>query len=169
MNWDAIGAIAEVLALIGVIASLVYVGIQLRESTKQSRIDIYNWSQGKFSEWTLSVATDDESSRIFHEGIRDLSRLKPIDQTRFRLLMGNYLSIFENLFMQYHMGIFMDESAYKRHMEMAARIIVMPGVKKWYLELNGRHIMHAKFAEYLDQIISSQREGSNIQSGHVDS
>ena len=32
MNWDAIGAIAEALAAIGVIATLIYLGIQVRES-----------------------------------------------------------------------------------------------------------------------------------------
>lgn len=30
MNWDAIGAISEMLGAIGVIASLVYVGSQVR-------------------------------------------------------------------------------------------------------------------------------------------
>jgi hypothetical protein len=161
MNWEAIGAVAEVLALIGVIASLIYVGIQLSESSKQSRIDIYNWSQGMFSDWTLNIATDDESSRIFHEGIRDFANLKPIDQTRFRLLMGNYLGIFDNIFNHHNLGVFMDEPGYERHMEMVGRIIAMPGVQKWYTEFNGRHTLHPAFAEYLDQLIGDQLDESN--------
>jgi hypothetical protein len=32
MNWDAIGAIAELLGAIGVIASLVYLATQIRQS-----------------------------------------------------------------------------------------------------------------------------------------
>ncbi len=32
MNWDAIGAIAELLGAIGVIASLVYLAAQIRKS-----------------------------------------------------------------------------------------------------------------------------------------
>ena len=35
MNWDAIGAIAELLGAIGVIASLVYLGSQIRQSREQ--------------------------------------------------------------------------------------------------------------------------------------
>ncbi len=35
MNWDAIGAIAELLGAIGVIASLVYLATQIRQSREQ--------------------------------------------------------------------------------------------------------------------------------------
>ena len=33
MNWDAIGAVAELLGAIGVIASLIYVATQIRRNT----------------------------------------------------------------------------------------------------------------------------------------
>jgi hypothetical protein len=35
MNWDAIGAIAELLGAVGVIASLVYLATQIRQSREQ--------------------------------------------------------------------------------------------------------------------------------------
>jgi len=35
MNWDAVGAIAELLGAIGVIASLVYLATQIRQSRDQ--------------------------------------------------------------------------------------------------------------------------------------
>ena len=35
MNWDAVGAIAELLGAIGVIASLVYLATQIRQSREQ--------------------------------------------------------------------------------------------------------------------------------------
>jgi len=34
MNWEAIGAIANVLAAVGVIATLIYLAIQIRQNTK---------------------------------------------------------------------------------------------------------------------------------------
>ena len=37
MNWDAIGAIAELLGAIGVIASLVYLATQIRQNTATVR------------------------------------------------------------------------------------------------------------------------------------
>ena len=35
MNWDAIGAVAELLAAAGVVASLVYLATQMRQSREQ--------------------------------------------------------------------------------------------------------------------------------------
>ena len=37
MNWDAITAIAEVIGVIAVVISLVYVGMQVRQNTLQLR------------------------------------------------------------------------------------------------------------------------------------
>jgi len=39
MNWDAIGAVAELLGAIGVIGSLIYVATQVRASTLASRVE----------------------------------------------------------------------------------------------------------------------------------
>ncbi len=36
MNWDAIGAIAELLGAVGVIGSLVYLATQIRQSREQT-------------------------------------------------------------------------------------------------------------------------------------
>jgi len=39
MNWDAVGAIAEVAGVLGIVISLVYVGVQVRQNTMQLRQD----------------------------------------------------------------------------------------------------------------------------------
>jgi|GEM_PF-1275713 hypothetical protein len=39
MNWDAVGAIAELLGAIGVIGSLIYVASQVRASTVASKVE----------------------------------------------------------------------------------------------------------------------------------
>ena len=38
MNWDALGAIAELLGAAGVIASLLYLAVQVRQNTRQTRL-----------------------------------------------------------------------------------------------------------------------------------
>ena len=37
MNWEALGAIANVLTAVGVIATLIYLSIQIRQNTKAVR------------------------------------------------------------------------------------------------------------------------------------
>ena len=37
MNWDAVGAIAELLAAVGALAALIYLALQLRHKTEALR------------------------------------------------------------------------------------------------------------------------------------
>ncbi len=41
MNWEAIGAIAEAVGAAGVIASLVYLGTQIRSNTRAAKATAY--------------------------------------------------------------------------------------------------------------------------------
>ena len=38
MNWDAVAALAELLAALAVVASLVYLAVQVRQNTRQARL-----------------------------------------------------------------------------------------------------------------------------------
>ena len=59
MNWDAITAVAEVLGVIGVIVSLVFVGYQIRKNTIASEAATYQASVG------YDIAANDVSARQF--------------------------------------------------------------------------------------------------------
>jgi len=39
MNWEAVGAIAEIIATFGVIISLVYLGLQIRGQIVEASLD----------------------------------------------------------------------------------------------------------------------------------
>ena len=41
MNWDAIGAIGEILGAIGVIVTLGYLAVQIRQNTRSSRVSAF--------------------------------------------------------------------------------------------------------------------------------
>jgi hypothetical protein len=41
MNWEAMGAVGELLSAVVVIASVIYLGIQIRENTRVSRNEAY--------------------------------------------------------------------------------------------------------------------------------
>lgn len=55
MNWDAIDAIGEILGASAVVASLVYLAVQIRHNTKQ--VDATNLSVGRQPRWGLARFT----------------------------------------------------------------------------------------------------------------
>ena len=88
MNWDAIAAVAEILAALAVVFSLLYLARQLNHARHaiflESR-DTY------FQDWhmmTFPLASDRSMAELWHRGLHDHSSLDEIDQERFRILMA---------------------------------------------------------------------------------
>ncbi len=59
MSWDAIGAIAELSGAIAVIASLVYLSIQIRAGTSQSRAQLFHQVTSEQARVSDAVTTGD--------------------------------------------------------------------------------------------------------------
>jgi hypothetical protein len=68
MNWDAIGAIAELLGAVGVIASLIYLAMQLKQNTRAM------FRQEVTQAFQSPVATHGLSKTI-RTGLTDFERL----------------------------------------------------------------------------------------------
>ncbi len=83
MNWDAIGAIAELLGAVGVIASLVYLAGQIRQNTRATRGATYQDLVGLFHQGQVNVANDAEVSELLRIGMQDSSQLNEADGYRF--------------------------------------------------------------------------------------
>ena len=77
MNWDALGAMAELLGAISVLLTLIYLAIQVRENSKIQTITTYNSVVGGFSELYSWAGTTRElaavSRYLFNEKDRELS------------------------------------------------------------------------------------------------
>lgn len=94
MNWEAAGTIAEIVGAGGVIASLIYLAIQIRQSTKVSRAemtkDLYLASRTAI----MDIASNDVLAKISTEVRQfeneDLMRRNMFYQSFFRLYELQY-------------------------------------------------------------------------------
>lgn len=71
MNWDAIGAIAELLGAIGVIGSLVYLTTQLKASTQASHIEAKFRLTDRMADFGDMLINDPKLNDIMLRGRRD--------------------------------------------------------------------------------------------------
>jgi hypothetical protein len=78
MNWDAIGAMAELLGAIAVVATLAYLSVQLRQNTASVRASSARsakrrrasaWAVGM---WPGKLCIPDAGRSVFREGNGDL-------------------------------------------------------------------------------------------------
>ncbi|MGR8949485.1 MAG: hypothetical protein ACU84Q_15675 [Gammaproteobacteria bacterium] len=102
MNWDALGAFAELIAAIGVIVTLGYLAIQIRNSAMVDRANIRaNLTQGSMN--VISHAKQDAEIFIKTNNGETLTDVERMRLTMFhRMAFRNY----ENYAYQHKLGLF---------------------------------------------------------------
>ena len=87
MNWDALGAIAELIGSIAVIVTLIYLSVQLRHNTKSTRLVSSQALTTTFSDFLGQLSSDSETANIYLRGLKDDSELTKEERFRFDTLI----------------------------------------------------------------------------------
>lgn len=93
MNWEAVGAIGEVAGAIAVIATLLYLSVQIRHNVLALRNNTAWAINEGLSVLNGRVSTDPELADIWLKGLNDLEALNPVDRERFRTLCMDVLNL----------------------------------------------------------------------------
>jgi len=104
VNIDALGNIGDFLGGLGVIVTLVYLALQIRQNTITSKTNSYQEAVSAVSEWSREVGVSSEATDILLRGSLNQEDLSPQEQMRFNLLMSAYLRNMENLHMKFLTG-----------------------------------------------------------------
>ena len=95
MNWEAIAAIAEVVGVIAIVVSLVYLSAQIRQSTKASRAGASYTINDSLSKIVGAIRADGEFADIWIRGCEDLESLDPVERVRFTSHLLDMLNLAE--------------------------------------------------------------------------
>jgi len=131
MNWDAIGAIGELLGAAAVLATLIYLALQIRQNTAATRAQIHQSRSDQALEFFLFGAGSSELMDILEkvydsdDDVPDISKLDDLTWTEKRRLL--FYSVanqqrLENMFFQYKNG-FLEEQTYRRTLAPTSRQI----------------------------------------------
>lgn len=152
MNWDAIGAIADLLAAIGVIISLVFVGLQIRKGNAEARAA------------TMQATTDTEMTMLsilanhaeVWEKVTAGTELQPGTETRTAILLFASLMIdYENRFHQNRAGNY-DERTWANRRSNLRKLTTLPIYDLWRQSPGGR-ARSADWTDFLDSLVAEVR------------
>lgn len=108
MNWDAVIALAEIAGVIAVIASIVYVGVQIKQNTAIARATIVHETSVFYSRFYELLAGDADLTDIYRRGIQG-EELSANETLRFESLLEIYMAVLEDLDHQYNANLYFDE------------------------------------------------------------
>ena len=87
MNWDAIGALGEVIGATAVVATLIYLSIQTRQNTKAVQHASSRGVMEDANAWRYRIVEDPDVAELFRTGLSDPNALSANDKYRFRMLL----------------------------------------------------------------------------------
>ncbi|HSG87586.1 MAG TPA: hypothetical protein VLA56_00120 [Pseudomonadales bacterium] len=132
MNWDAIGAVGEILGALAVFASLIYLGRQIRFSALATRSQMES-ELGQRSFQAYDPVYEGRNAEIFAKGLEDPSSLEPTDALVFDLLMHRQFGVMAEVASQIDNGIIEHDGAIVQGFSWHYQVALMkhPGVKRW--------------------------------------
>ena len=142
----------QIFGMAGLIASLVFVGLELRQSRVIAVADIYQ----QRSAMLIDVHAIRLSSDVLHETISKARAGEPLSDAEKSLLTTNFLPMFsywENNHFQYQMGL-MPEEQWNASRNTIGNYIKRPGFLEWWQR--ERLQVRKSFADAVDEIIEEQ-------------
>ena len=113
MNWDAIGAVAESIAALGVIASLLYLASQVRASTRAAAVTSKLASTDLLNKFIDLLIENPELSDIQIRGVLDLDSLNKEEYLRFSNMSLKAFWFFSAGYFQYRAGTISEDDFYE--------------------------------------------------------
>jgi hypothetical protein len=151
MNITDLAHIADIVAAIGVIGSMIFVGVQVRQSTRSIRSATLQQQADLWKKY-YEFVSDPKVATTLAKGSagRDLEKA---EFGQFFVLFRVILVQLENLHYQFQEGL-IDKDVYARfQLSWQEAIFAFPGTRAmWQL---CRHYYSSDFAEYLDEVVAS--------------
>ena len=147
MNLETIGAIAQIIAAIGVIASLFYLAVQIRQNTQSQRSVVVDSLTSSLIALFGQQAATLESMRAFASVVEDWHGATEEDRLRTVSLLFSTFKLFENAWFQQRQGTLEKEQweGWDLHIRVYYH---RPGVQVWWSDR--RTMFAAGFRKYVE-------------------
>ena len=105
MNWEAIGAIAEMIGSLAVLATLVYLAFQVRQASRNTKSASTNQVRAGVIGALSAISSDTEAVKTYTKGLVDPDSLELHEKVRFDLMIFQTLRVTETVFYEYKEGL----------------------------------------------------------------
>jgi len=178
MNWEAVGAIGEVVGAVGIILTIAFLALQIRQNSSLLKNNTRQLEQNYkiavsqalakaagSADSMLVVAQSNELSNIIHKGLANYRELDRESAMRFSMAMGPIIATVSSSVMeQRELGV-VDDKQVLNQLNFIMRFIDTVGGRQWWVQGNGM------FPEPFIKIVDSElamREERQKDTSHAD-
>jgi hypothetical protein len=145
MKWNRV---REAVGFLGVVASLLFVGAEIRQNTAATRGQTRQELAALNQEFLVLLTQDSVFSELFFRAWVEGGDLDPSEVRRAEMMMTLQMRRLENVFFQYQEGL-VDETALRSY---GLQDVNMSNLRfeEWWIDKNWRAAFHPDFVQFLE-------------------
>ena len=152
MNWETISAISEAVGAVAIVATLIYLAIQIRQNTASVKGSAYQQCVEANLELNMA-ATEPTQSDILVLGNADSANLSNESFVSFAMWNLGLMQMAQATDYLYRTGS-LDRDLWETEINRAAGILAFPGVRQWW-DAGGNTQLTPSFVKLLESTESS--------------
>jgi len=149
--------LVEILGGMGLILSLIFVGIQIRENNRATMSAMASASVDSISTWYVEIGNEDQSSALFYQYLANPSSLSPEQKFQAAMNLHGLFLIFQNTYYLANEGT-LEKRILHSLTEAIAGVKAQPGLLLFWKQR--KSLFLKGFQEHVDLILTSERSAS---------
>ena len=132
MHWDAIVAISQLVAAVGVILSLVFVGLQIKQNTRALQRTEHNSTMEQWTVIRQAIAQNRDIAELMTTGLQGERTLDSADQLRLEQMLAEQAWAAFHIWDRTQRGIFPKGTFEATGGALLAKLLRTPGGAAWW-------------------------------------
>lgn len=155
MNWEMLGALGQLIAVLVGIPSIIYLAIQIRAQTTERRQSAVYALTVHWGDLTRSLHDNPEFGAIYLRGVQSFDDLDGLSKLRFSAFFNRFLKNFEAMYFSHRDGV-LTSALWDEIERTMSDVLAYPGTHQWWK--TRRHWHTEEFARVVDAIIAKGNE-----------
>ena len=163
MNWDAIGAIGELIGATAVVISVGYLAVQIRGQTSESRLAATRELSSKRTDVMKMALSDDALIKVYLKALRGYESLEGEERLKASLMFNILMRNAEQDFI--HKGTGHADDPYLESVDrVLSQNVSLPGVQEWWSTTS--NLFNHNFQAHVNRLIA-ESEGPILNDAFV--
>lgn len=154
MNWEAIGAVGEIIGAAAVVVSVIYLALQIRAQNVESRLGATRDLASKRAEPLKLLIGDDSAIEVWLKAIRDYESLQGHDRMKASLMFNLVMRNAEQDFL--HKGTGHADDPYLESVDrVLSQNVSAPGLQEWWRTTG--FLFNQGFQDHVNALMAAQQ------------
>jgi hypothetical protein len=155
MTLEDLSLIAQIVSVLLIPASLLFVGMQMRQTLAIERGNAQRDILDQTRSWWMLCVSDEAMFDAFSKGLKDYHGLTRFQQAKFSTLGFNLFHIVEGVFWQSREKLFTDSMREGYYLAFLS-IINTPGGRQWWQEAS--RVGNSEVCDYLTARVTAEAQ-----------